>query len=71
MEQIYQLAKNKTVIVISHRLANTVNVDVIYAMENGVVSECGTHSELVQKNGLYSKLWNAQQTLENFGKAVN
>lgn len=71
MEQIYQLAKNKTVIVISHRLANTVNADVIYAMENGVVSECGTHSELVQKNGLYSKLWNAQQTLENFGKAVN
>ena len=49
MEQIYQLAKNKTVIVISHRLANTVNADVIYAMENGVVSECGTHSELVQK----------------------
>lgn len=71
MEQIYELAKTKTVIVISHRLANTVNADVIYAMENGMVSEYGTHSELVQKNGLYSKLWNAQQTLENFGKAVN
>ena len=64
MEQIFDLAKTKTVIVISHRLANTTGADMIYAMEKGCVKECGTHEELVQKNGLYAKLWNAQQSLE-------
>ena len=64
MEQIFELAKTKTVIVISHRLANTAKADMIYAMEKGDVRECGTHDELVQKNGLYAKLWNAQQSLE-------
>lgn len=64
MEQIFELAKNKTVIVISHRLANTAKADMIYAMEKGEVRECGTHDKLVQKNGLYAKLWNAQQSLE-------
>lgn len=65
MEQIYALAKSRTVIVISHRLANTVKADRIYAMVGGKVRECGSHDELVQKNGLYAKLWNAQQSLEN------
>lgn len=64
MEQIFELAKNKTVIVISHRLANTAKADMIYAMEKGEVRECGTHDKLIQKNGLYAKLWNAQQSLE-------
>lgn len=64
MEQIFELAKTKTVIVISHRLANTAKADMIYAMEKGEVRECGIHDELVQKNGLYAKLWNAQQSLE-------
>ena len=64
MEQIFELAKTKTVIVISHRLANTAKADMIYAMEKGEVRECGTHDELVHKNGLYAKLWNAQQSLE-------
>lgn len=64
MEQIFELAKTKTVIVISHRLANSAKADMIYAMEKGEVRECGTHDELVQKNGLYAKLWNAQQSLE-------
>ena len=64
MEQIFELAKTKTVIVISHRLANTAKADMIYAMEKGEVRECGTHDELVGKNGLYAKLWNAQQSLE-------
>ena len=64
MEQIYELAKTKTVIVISHRLANTAKADMIYAMEQGKVKESGTHDELLRKNGLYAKLWNAQQSLE-------
>lgn len=64
MEQIYELAKTRTVIVISHRLANTAGADMIYAMENGEVKERGTHEELLSKSGLYAGLWNAQQSLE-------
>ncbi len=64
MKQIYELAKTRTVIVISHRLANTAGADMIYAMENGEVKERGTHEELLSKSGLYAGLWNAQQSLE-------
>ena len=68
MEQITQLAETKTVILISHRLANCVDSDTIYAMENGAVIERGTHEKLLENGGLYAKLWNAQQRLENLGK---
>lgn len=68
MEQITQLAKTKTVILISHRLANCVYSDAIYAMENGAILERGTHEELLENGGLYAKLWNAQQWLENLGR---
>ncbi len=71
MEEIIRLAednsngKRKTVILISHRLANAVHSDNIYVMQNGAIAESGTHSALLEKNGVYSKLWNAQQSLEN------
>ena len=68
MEEIRTLAKTKTVILISHRLANVADADNIYVLDNGTVSESGTHDELLQKQGHYAKLWNAQQALENFGK---
>lgn len=68
MQEIHELAKSKTVILISHRLANVVNSDNIYVMENGTITEQGTHEELLKANGTYSKLWNAQRSLENYGK---
>jgi ATP-binding cassette subfamily C protein len=68
MEQVYSLANRKTVILISHRLANAVGADVIDVLEKGHLKESGNHNELLNKNGLYSKLWNAQQELENVGK---
>lgn len=68
MSQITRLAETKTVILISHRLANCVASDTIYAMENGAVIERGTHEKLLAKGGLYAKLWNAQQRLENLGR---
>lgn len=68
MKQITRLAKTKTVILISHRLANCVESDTIFAMENGAVIERGTHEKLLENGGLYAKLWNAQQRLENLGK---
>ncbi|MCD8120431.1 MAG: ABC transporter ATP-binding protein/permease [Lachnospiraceae bacterium] len=70
MVQIHELAKEKTVILISHRLANVVDSDRIYVMDAGTVSECGTHEELLQKGGRYAELWNTQQKLENYGKSV-
>ena len=68
MEQILLLARKKSVLLISHRLANITKADVIYAMEQGEVKECGTHKELLKKNGLYQKMWTTQQRLERYGK---
>lgn len=68
MEQIRALAQSKTVILISHRLANVVSADQIYVMERGSVKEGGRHGELLANHGVYEKLWNTQQTLENFGR---
>ena len=68
MKEIHALAKEKTVILISHRLANVVDADNIYVMEQGDVVENGTHRELLEKKGVYEKLWSAQQSLENYGK---
>ena len=66
MEQIYQLSKNKTVILISHRLANVVKADKIYVLRNGYLEESGTHKTLLMHEEYYSRLWNAQQELENY-----
>ena len=66
MEEVHTLAKEKTVIMISHRLVNVVSADNIYVMEKGNVVEVGTHEALLARNGLYAGLWNVQQSLENF-----
>ncbi|WP_102051077.1 ATP-binding cassette domain-containing protein [Pygmaiobacter massiliensis] len=68
MEEIQQLAKTKTVILITHRLANAQGTDVICAMESGIVKEFGTHAELLAKGGVYAQLWNTQQNLEQFAQ---
>ncbi len=68
VEQIHKIAKSKTVIMISHRLANTVDADKIFVMDNGNIVESGTHSQLLQNDGAYAKLWSAQQNLENYAK---
>lgn len=68
MAAIHKLAKHKTVLLISHRLANVIQSDNIYVLENGRIAESGSHTELLQNHGLYERLWNAQQSLENYGK---
>ena len=68
MKQIYQLAKTKTVILISHRLANVVGADQIYTLQQGRVVESGTHEALLKGDGHYAKLWNTQQAFEAYGK---
>ena len=68
LEEIRRLAKTKTVILISHRLANVTDSDNIYVMEQGSVCESGSHEELLAQGGIYANLWNTQQSLENYGK---
>ena len=68
LARVRELAKEKTVVMISHRLANTVTADCIYAMEDGSVTESGTHGELLKNGGTYARLWETQQALENYGK---
>lgn len=68
MAEIHELARTKTVLLISHRLANVVHADNIYVLDGGNIAERGSHEELLKNHGLYEKLWNAQQALENYGK---
>lgn len=65
MKVIERLGEVKTVLLISHRLANVVNSKNIFVLEQGVLKETGTHSELLNQNGVYHKLWNTQSELEN------
>lgn len=71
MELIMELAKTKTIILISHRLANVKNADCIYVLKKGDIAESGTHGQLLARNGEFARLWNAQQSLENFGKEAD
>ncbi len=64
MKTIKSLSKHKSVIVISHRLANIVPANRIYYMEAGKVKEVGTHSELMNNHGNYAKLYTTQKKLE-------
>lgn len=70
MALIHALAKKKTVILISHRLVNAAGADRIYVMEKGRVVESGRHDALLAQKGLYARLWNAQQELEQYTKKV-
>lgn len=67
MQEIHALAGRKTVILISHRLANVTASDNIYVMDAGNVVERGSHEELLAGSSIYAKLWNTQQNLENYG----
>ena len=68
MAGIHRLAGRKTVILISHRLANVTKADNIYVLDHGNLAGRGTHEALLAQGGLYADLWNRQQALENYGK---
>ena len=68
LEEIRKLAKTKTVIVITHRLANVIDADRIYCLESGHIVGAGTHKELLDSCDVYKNLWTTQRELEEFGK---
>lgn len=71
MEVIRELAKTRTVLLISHRLANVVTSNCIYMMVQGEIREAGTHQELMQKDGSYQKLFESQQKLEKYRRRAS
>ena len=68
MEAIKSLAGKKTVILISHRLANVVDSNCIYVLDKGRIVEQGTHAALLKQQGAYSRLYTAQKQLETLGE---
>ena len=75
-EALRKLAKGKTVLMIAHRLTSIVNADEIFVVENGEIVERGTHNELIEKSGVYAKMWTEYQqsttwTLDNAKNGEN
>ncbi len=70
MEVVRDLARTKTVVLISHRLANVVSSDCVYLLKDGHVAEYGTHDELMAAGADYAHLFTYQQNLEHYGTDV-
>lgn len=67
---IYEISKEKTVILISHRLFNVKNADKIFVLEKGKIVEEGTHNSLVNDSSCYKKMWTTQAELESYRKVA-
>ncbi|HCC51071.1 MAG TPA: ABC transporter ATP-binding protein, partial [Porphyromonadaceae bacterium] len=65
-EAINELVKSKTVIVIAHRLNTIVHADNIVVLNEGRLSEQGTHRQLLANNGLYKHMWDEQQRMKGW-----
>ena len=75
-EALHKLAAGKTVLMIAHRLTSVVNADQIIVVEDGEIAERGTHNELIEKSGVYAKMWAEYQqsttwTLDNAKNGEN
>ncbi len=68
MDAIHELAKTKTVLLISHRLFNVISSDNIYMLKDGEIAESGTHEQLMKNSGEYFRLFESQRKWEEFGK---
>ena len=71
MDVIHEMAKTKTVLLISHRLANVVGSDQIYFLKDSEIKERGKHEELMALDSDYCHLYESQMALENYGKEGN
>ncbi|MDO4288573.1 MAG: ABC transporter ATP-binding protein/permease [Eubacterium sp.] len=71
MAVIKELTQTKTVVLISHRLANVVDADNIYVLDQGGIVEAGSHTALMDRQGVYANLYTTQKDLENYGRKEN
>lgn len=67
MNVIHEMAQTRTILLISHRLANVTDSDMIYMLKGGAIAESGTHEELMKLDGSYRNLYESQMALENYG----
>lgn len=67
MDVVRKLAETKTVLLISHRLTNVKKSHCIYVLKEGRIVETGTHSELMERAGVYKEMYTIQKNLENYG----
>lgn len=67
MNVIHEMAQTRTILLISHRLANVTDSDKIYMLKDGAIAERGTHDELMKLDGSYRHLYESQMALENYG----
>jgi len=58
---LQRIARERTVINVTHRLSNVAGADKIIVLENGNLTEAGSHAELIARNGRYAQLWRTQQ----------
>ena len=65
-ESFKKLSKDKTTLMIAHRLSTVVDADEILVIDNGKIAEKGKHEELLAKNGVYKKLWEEYQRSVNW-----
>ena len=65
-QAISELTRGKTIITIAHRLATVQNADQILVVEDGKIAECGTHEELIRKEGLYKKFTEIREQAEGW-----
>jgi ATP-binding cassette subfamily B protein len=61
-EELFNLARNRTTLIIAHRLSTVVHADQILVMDQGKIIERGTHQQLLQANGRYTSMWQMQET---------
>jgi len=59
-----QVSRNRTTLVIAHRLTTVVDADEIIVLDQGAIAERGTHAQLLKKRGLYAQMWNRQREAE-------
>lgn len=71
LQVIYELAKERTIIMISHRLASTVCADRIYVLKDGRIMGHGTHEELLKSCETYEEIWESQRELESYRKGAD
>ena len=71
LQFIQQLKQHKTIVMISHRLANAVNADCIYVLDKGKLIEQGSHSTLMEKNGAYAQMFQQQKSLEQIREVAH